>query len=224
MLTLSQVNKYYGLKEMRTKALDDVFLNIKKGDFISIMGASGSGKSTLINILGLLDKNFEGDYQLVGEDIRSLDDDTIALIRGEEIGFVFQDFNLLDEYTVLENITLPFLYRDQKPDMAVISNLLEKFNLSTKASAFPKELSGGQKQRVAIIRALAVQPSLLIADEPTGALDSQTRDEILQVFDDLNRDGVTICLVTHDPQVAQHANRHFTLQDGCLTEMEETYV
>lgn len=224
MLTLSHIHKYYGQKTAKVKALKDISLQIERGDFISIMGTSGSGKSTLINILGLLDKNFEGDYHLVGKDISSLDDDAIALIRGEEIGFVFQDFNLLDEYTVLENITLPFLYRDQKPDMAVISDLLEKFNLSTKASAFPKELSGGQKQRVAIIRALAVQPSLLIADEPTGALDSQTRDEILQVFDDLNRDGVTICLVTHDPQVAQHANRHFTLQDGRLTEMEEAHV
>lgn len=220
MLKLLGINKYYRSPKQSFQALRQVSLRIDEGDFISIMGASGSGKSTLINILGLLDKDFEGTYQFLEQDISSLDDEALATFRGQKIGFVFQHFNLLEAYTVLENILMPFLYRQDKPDRIYIDSLLETFGLADKISAYPSDLSGGQKQRVAIIRALATKPSFLIADEPTGALDSKTRDDILEVLSSLNQKGMTICLVTHDKEVAAIADRHLILSDGYLQEEE----
>ena len=198
MLELKKVSKSYRQGDLTSQILKDISFTVTEGDFVSIMGASGSGKSTLINILGLLDADFQGDYLLDGQNINELDDDQRATYRNRDIGFVFQDFHLIEEYTVEENILLPFLYSKSEPDKQLIGNLVESLGLKNKLTEYPNCLSGGQKQRVALIRALAHVPKFLIADEPTGSLDEKNRDEILQILTSLNASGTTIVVVTHD--------------------------
>ena len=217
MLELKNICKSFNQGEFKNSVLKDINLIVKQGDFISIMGPSGSGKSTLINILGLLDSNFRGEYKLNGEIIKSLNEDQHATLRNNDIGFVFQQFHLIDEYTVRENILLSFLYSEKKANLKYIENLVEDLGLVEKLNEYPNNLSGGQKQRVALIRALAHKPKFLIADEPTGALDEESRDEILQILQNLNNSGTTIIIVTHDEFVANCSKTRYKMRNGHLT-------
>ncbi|MFS9278003.1 ABC transporter ATP-binding protein [Gemella sanguinis] len=217
MLELKNICKSFNQGEFKNSVLKDINLIVKQGDFISIMGPSGSGKSTLINILGLLDSDFRGEYKLNGEIIKSLNEDQHATLRNNDIGFVFQQFHLIDEYTVRENILLSFLYSEKKANLKYIENLVEDLGLVEKLNEYPNNLSGGQKQRVALIRALAHKPKFLIADEPTGALDEESRDEILQILQNLNNSGTTIIIVTHDEFVANCSKTRYKMRNGHLT-------
>lgn len=217
MLELKNICKSFNQGEFKNSVLKNINLIVKQGDFISIMGPSGSGKSTLINILGLLDSEFRGEYKLNGEIIKSLNEDQHATLRNNDIGFVFQQFHLIDEYTVRENILLSFLYSEKKANLKYIESLVEDLGLVDKLNEYPNNLSGGQKQRVALIRALAHKPKFLIADEPTGALDEESRDEILQILQNLNNSGTTIIIVTHDEFVANCSKTRYTMRNGHLT-------
>lgn len=217
MLELKNICKSFNQGEFKNSVLKDINLIVKQGDFISIMGPSGSGKSTLINILGLLDSEFRGEYKLNGEIIKSLNEDQHATLRNNDIGFVFQQFHLIDEYTVRENILLSFLYSEKKANLKYIESLVEDLGLVDKLNEYPNNLSGGQKQRVALIRALAHKPKFLIADEPTGALDEESRDEILQILQILNNSGTTIIIVTHDEFVANCSKTRYKMRNGHLT-------
>lgn len=217
MLKLKNICKSFNQGEFKNSVLKNINLIVKQGDFISIMGPSGSGKSTLINILGLLDSEFRGEYKLNGEIIKSLNEDQHATLRNNDIGFVFQQFHLIDEYTVRENILLSFLYSEKKANLKYIESLVEDLGLVDKLNEYPNNLSGGQKQRVALIRALAHKPKFLIADEPTGALDEESRDEILQILQNLNNSGTTIIIVTHDEFVANCSKTRYKMRNGHLT-------
>ena len=217
MLELKNICKSFNQGEFKNSVLKNINLIVKQGDFISIMGPSGSGKSTLINILGLLDSEFRGEYKLNGEIIKSLNEDQHATLRNNDIGFVFQQFHLIDEYTVRENILLSFLYSEKKANLKYIESLVEDLVLVDKLNEYPNNLSGGQKQRVALIRALAHKPKFLIADEPTGALDEESRDEILQILQNLNNSGTTIIIVTHDEFVANCSKTRYKMRNGHLT-------
>ena len=217
MLELKNICKSFNQGEFKNSVLKNINLIVKQGDFISIMGPSGSGKSTLINILGLLDSEFRGEYKLNGEIIKSLNEDQHATLRNNDIGFVFQQFHLIDEYTVRENILLSFLYSEKKANLKYIESLVEDLGLVDKLNEHPNNLSGGQKQRVALIRALAHKPKFLIADEPTGALDEESRDEILQILQNLNNSGTTIIIVTHDEFVANCSKTRYKMRNGHLT-------
>lgn len=217
MLELKNICKSFNQGEFKNSVLKNINLIVKQGDFISIMGPSGSGKSTLINILGLLDSEFRGEYKLNGEIIKSLNEDQHATLRNNDIGFVFQQFHLIDEYTVRENILLSFLYSEKKANLKYIESLVEDLGLVDKLNEYPNNLSGGQKQRVALIRALAHNPKFLIADEPTGALDEESRDEILQILQNLNNSGTTIIIVTHDEFVANCSKTRYKMRNGHLT-------
>ena len=214
MLELKNICKSFNQGEFKNSVLKNINLIVKQGDFISIMGPSGSGKSTLINILGLLDSEFRGEYKLNGEIIKSLNEDQHATLRNNDIGFVFQQFHLIDEYTVRENILLSFLYSEKKANLKYIESLVEDLGLVDKLNEYPNNLSGGQKQRVALIRALAHKPKFLIADEPTGALDEESRDEILQILQNLNNSGTTIIIVTHDEFVANCSKTRYKMRNG----------
>ena len=226
MIKLKGINKYYTSGEEKLHALKDVDLEISKGEFIAIMGPSGSGKSTMIKILGLLDKEFQGDYLLNGEEIKTLNDDLLSKLRNKSIGFVFQDFNLINRLTIKENIELPMLYKGfgSKKTNHRVEELLDKVNLKDKINKFPNQLSGGQQQRISIIRSLVNNPDIIIADEPTGALDSKTSEEIIDIFKELNKEGITIILITHDINVAKKAKRIVKIFDGELTEVESHAV
>lgn len=217
MLELKNICKSFNQGEFKNSVLKNINLIVKQRDFISIMGPSGSGKSTLINILGLLDSEFRGEYKLNGEIIKSLNEDQHATLRNNDIGFVFQQFHLIDEYTVRENILLSFLYSEKKANLKYIESLVEDLGLVDKLNEYPNNLSGGQKQRVALIRALAHKPKFLIADEPTGALDEESRDEILQILQNLNNSGTTIIIVTHDEFVANCSKTRYKMRNGHLT-------
>ena len=217
MLELKNICKSFNQGEFKNSVLKDINLIVKQGDFISIMGPSGSGKSTLINILGLLDSEFRGEYKLNGEIIKSLNEDQHATLRNNDIGFVFQQFHLIDECTVRENILLSFLYSEKEANLKYIESLVEDLGLVDKLNEYPNNLSGGQKQRVALIRALAHKPKFLIADEPTGALDEESRDEILQILQNLNNSGTTIIIVTHDEFVANCSKTRYKMRNGHLT-------
>lgn len=217
MLELKNICKSFNQGEFKNSVLKNINLIVKQGDFISIMGPSGSGKSTLINILGLLDSEFRGEYKLNGEIIKSLNEDQHATLRNNDIGFVFQQFHLIDEYTVRENILLSFLYSEKKANLKYIESLVKDLGLVDKLNEYPNNLSGGQKQRVALIRALAHKPKFLIADEPTGALDEESRDEILQILQNLNNSGTTIIIVTHDEFVANCSKTRYKMRNGHLT-------
>lgn len=200
------------------EALRGVDLDIPHGQSMAIMGASGSGKSTLMNILGCLDQATSGSYVLHGKNVATLDDQTVSTIRGEEIGFVFQSFNLIPQLTVTENVEVPLYYQriPQADRRERAEEILDRVGLTDRASHRPSELSGGQQQRAAIARALITHPSILLADEPTGNLDSETGEEVLQLFDKLHEDGLTTLIVTHDEQVGQRCQRTIRLNDGVI--------
>ncbi len=202
--------------EQTVKALDGIQLNIERNEYIAFIGSSGSGKSTMMNILGCLDRPTKGTYQLNGKNVASLSQDDLAEIRNIEIGFIFQSFNLLPRASALHNVMLPLVYKGValKERQKLAKNALRKVNLADRMDHIPSELSGGQRQRVAIARALVTQPSILLADEPTGNLDSQTSKDIMKLFDQLHREGQTIIMVTHEDDIAHHCHRVVRLKDG----------
>lgn len=221
MIKLNNINKYYVTGDEILHALKDINLYIGKGELISIMGPSGSGKSTLIKILGLLDNHYRGEYFLDDNNTRYLSDDKLSEIRSRRIGFVFQNFNLINKLSVKENIILPMSYQgiSKKSALKRVDELLHSVGLSEKINKYPNELSGGQQQRVSIVRAMANSPDIIIADEPTGALDSATSKEIMGIFKKLNDEGVTVIIITHDINVAKETNRIVEILDGKLKEM-----
>ena len=213
---LIQVDKVYGSGDTAVHALDQLSLTVQRGDYLAVMGASGSGKSTAMNILGCLDRPSAGSYRLNGTLVETLDDDQLAELRNRELGFVFQQFHLLPQLTALENVMLPMVYagvpaaeRRQRAEAALI-----RVGLAERLHNKPNQLSGGQQQRVAIARAIINQPALLLADEPTGALDSRTTEEVLGIFDELHRSGMTVVMVTHEDDVAARAQRVVHFRDG----------
>ena len=216
MITTHDLWKTYVMGEEEIHALRGLSINIERGEYVAIMGPSGSGKSTLMNLIGCLDTPSKGSYQLNGKEVASMTDDDLARIRNEEIGFVFQTFNLLPRATALHNVELPLVYAgvSSKDRQARAMQALEKVELTSRSSHRPNELSGGQRQRVAIARALVNNPSILLADEPTGNLDSKTGEEIMQVFHRLHEGGNTIILVTHEADIAAHAHRVIYVRDG----------
>lgn len=222
MIQISNLMKSYKLGGETVHALNNVSLNILKGEFLAIIGPSGSGKSTLMNMIGCLDRPDSGEYHLDGKEIGKMNDNDLAAIRNQKIGFVFQNFNLLTKLTALENVELPLIYSGiatkERREMALES--LTKVGLKERAGHLPTQLSGGQQQRVAIARAMVGNPAILLADEPTGALDSKTSLEILQLMKDLNESGNTIILITHDLAIAKQAKRMVRIQDGQLFENE----
>ena len=216
MITTQDLWKTYVMGSEEIHALRGVSINIEKGEYVAIMGPSGSGKSTLMNLIGCLDTPTRGSYMLNGKEVGSMNDDELARIRNEEIGFVFQTFNLLPRATALHNVELPLVYAgvSGKERLERAKGALDKVELSQRASHKPNELSGGQRQRVAIARALVNNPSILLADEPTGNLDSKTGEEIMGVFKKLHASGNTIILVTHEADIAAHAHRVISIRDG----------
>lgn len=217
LIAIKNVNKHYHMGETSLHVLKNVDLTINKGEFVSIMGPSGSGKSTLINVLGFLDNNFEGTYHFNGVSIEQRTDKQVSNLRNRMVGFVFQDFNLIPNMTVTENVRLPLIYNGYSAGQAkpLVENALKKVGLDNKAHHKLFELSGGQKQRVAIARALINNPSFIIADEPTGALDTKTSRVIMEILSQLNREeGVTVVMVTHDPTLQAYATRHIVIVDG----------
>jgi len=216
MITTHDLWKTYVMGEEEIHALRGLSINIERGEYVAIMGPSGSGKSTLMNLIGCLDTPSKGSYQLNGKEVASMNDDDLARIRNEEIGFVFQTFNLLPRATALHNVELPLVYAgvSAKDRQTRAMQALEKVELTSRSTHRPNELSGGQRQRVAIARALVNNPSILLADEPTGNLDSKTGEEIMQVFHRLHEGGNTIILVTHEADIAAHAHRVIYVRDG----------
>lgn len=216
LIELSDIRKYYDSSGVRTKALDGVTIAIDKGEFVAIMGASGSGKSTLMNIIGAIDEASKGKYILSGKNVTALNNKELANIRNREMGYIFQSFNLLEELTIIENVEMPLGYagiRGKERKKRALE-LLEKVGLEGKKNAYPRQLSGGQQQRVAIARALVNQPGLLLADEPTGNLDSTNGEEVMKQLVELHKEGTTIILVTHDDKVASFAERRIEMKDG----------
>ncbi len=218
---LSNVSKHYGEGDLIVKALDGLNLEVHQGDYLAVMGASGSGKSTAMNILGCLDRPSKGTYQLNGNAVEKLNDDELADLRNQELGFVFQQFHLLHDATALENVMLPMLYAciptHEREKLA--AEALDRVGLRERMNNRPNQLSGGQQQRVAIARAIINKPSLLLADEPTGALDSNTTEEVLNLFDELHEQGITLVLVTHEDEVALRAKKKALFKDGRIIEI-----
>jgi putative ABC transport system ATP-binding protein len=216
LIELKDIHKVYDMGAEQVRALNGVDLEVERGEYVAIMGSSGSGKSTLMNLVGCLDTPSSGSYVLNGVAVQELDDSQLAGIRNKEIGFVFQTFNLLARTDALHNVELPLIYaglsRGERRDRA--RRALEKVGLGSRMHHQPNELSGGQRQRVAIARALVNDPSILLADEPTGNLDSATSEEIMALFDELHQGGNTVVLVTHEPEIAEHAWRKVMLKDG----------
>ncbi|BBM19131.1 MULTISPECIES: ABC transporter ATP-binding protein [Enterococcus] len=221
MIELKNINKYYRNDEESLHVLKDINLKADAGEMIAVMGPSGSGKSTLINLLGFIDTKFEGEYLFEDENLVTTTDDRLSQTRNEMVGFVFQNFSLIENYTVYENVELPLLYNGYgfHQTKEKVMSALEKVGIADKAEKHPRQLSGGQQQRVAIARALINQPKFIIADEPTGALDTHTSNEIMELFKELNhRDHATIFLVTHDPEVVPYCTRLVRIRDGAITE------
>jgi putative ABC transport system ATP-binding protein len=220
MISLKDITKTYHLGTIDVPVLKRINLSIEEGEYVAIMGASGSGKSTLMNIIGCLDRPSSGQYCLAGQDLTTLDDDELADIRNQYIGFVFQQFNLLPKLTSLSNVMLPMIYADvdksQRIEQATAA--LVQVGLSDRIQNRPNQLSGGQQQRVAIARALVNHPALVLADEPTGALDSTTSEEIMNLLTELNQQGTTIAIVTHDANVAARTKRTIRMVDGVIVE------
>jgi putative ABC transport system ATP-binding protein len=219
MIQVRNLRKTYRMGEIDVPALRGVSFTIRRGEFVAIMGPSGSGKSTLMNLLGCLDTPSEGQYVLDGLPIEQLDRNLLASVRNRKIGFVFQQFNLLPRQTALENVALPLIYLGGVPTeerMARAKEVLELVGLGERLHHRPKELSGGQQQRVAIARALITRPALLLADEPTGNLDSRSSEDVMGLFAELNQQGITVVLVTHEPDIAAHAQRVLSVHDGLL--------
>jgi putative ABC transport system ATP-binding protein len=218
LIDITNIKKYYKVGTVLVKALEGVSLQISGNEYVAIMGPSGSGKSTLMNILGCLDTPTHGTYILNGTDVSKLEDDSLAEIRNKEIGFVFQTFNLLPRYSALENVMLPLIYAGiSKPErMKMAEHTLVNVGLDDRMLHKPNELSGGQRQRVAVARALVNNPSIILADEPTGNLDSKTSVDIMNLFEEIYRQGNTIIVVTHEEEIARHARRIVRLRDGLI--------
>ena len=223
MINIINVSKEYNLGENSFLALDKINLNINTGDFVSIMGSSGSGKSTLMNIVGCLDVPSSGDYELNKDNISKLNSNELAAVRNKQIGFIFQSFNLLPRLNALENVMLPLLYSgkssDERNNLAL--NALNSVGLKDRVKHRPNQLSGGQQQRVSIARAIVGTPKLILADEPTGALDSTTSLEIMEIMQSLNKKGITIVLVTHESDIAEYGNRIIHMKDGKIIKDEK---
>lgn len=224
LISLKDICKYYVMGDQTVKALDHIDLTIRKNEYLAFIGSSGSGKSTMMNILGCLDKPTKGEYSLNGRSATSLSQNSLAEIRNEEIGFIFQSFNLLPRASALNNVMLPLVYKGISftERKVLATQALEKVKLSDRLSHLPSQLSGGQRQRVAIARALVTSPSILLADEPTGNLDSQTTADIMQLFDQLHKEGQTIIMVTHEDEIAQHCHRVIKLSDGKVVQDSPT--
>ena len=220
--SLEKISKKYGKDALTVNALDNINLEIYKGDYLAVMGASGSGKSTAMNIIGCLDRPSEGIYKLNDIPVENLSDDELAEIRSQKLGFVFQQFHLLSDATALENVILPMIYAGVNPDQREerAKKALERVGLSERMNNRPNQLSGGQQQRVAIARAIINNPALLLADEPTGALDSKTTEDVLDLFDKLHDSGITIVLVTHEDEVANRAKKIARFKDGKIVELK----
>ena len=216
MIKTVNMNKIYTTEEVETTALNNVNINIEKGEFVSIMGPSGCGKSTLLNILGLLDNPSNGEYHFVGHEVSKYSERQRAQLRKENIGFVFQSFNLIDELTVYENVELPLLYLGYSSDdrKKRVQEVLDRMEIRHRETHFPQQLSGGQQQRVAVARAIVGNPKIILADEPTGNLDSSHGDEVMNMLTTLNEQGTTIVMVTHSPTYAEYGNRVIHLFDG----------
>jgi putative ABC transport system ATP-binding protein len=223
MISLENIIKTYHLELIEVPVLKRINLSIEEGEYVAIMGASGSGKSTLMNIIGCLDRPSSGQYLLAGQDLTMLDDDELADIRNQYIGFVFQQFNLLPRLTSLANVMLPMIYADVDKSQRIeqATEALVQVGLSDRIQNRPNQLSGGQQQRVAIARALVNHPALVLADEPTGALDTKTSEEIMNLLTELNQQGTTIVIVTHDANVAARTKRTIRMVDGVIIEQEK---
>lgn len=228
LIELNSIAKIYKMGNQEVKALQDISLDINKNEYVALMGPSGSGKSTLMNILGCLDTPSKGVYILNNTDVSRLEDNQLAEIRNKEIGFVFQTFNLLPRYSALENVALPLIYagigKEEREERA--KEVLTQVGLEDRMTHKPNELSGGQRQRVAVARAMVNKPSIILADEPTGNLDSKTSVEIMQLFSDIHQLGNTVILVTHEKDIAEHAHRIVKLIDGLVEsdEKNETFI
>ena len=216
IVQFDQVCKFYQMGPVTVEALRGVSFDIHAGEYVSIMGPSGCGKSTLLNLLGCLDRPTSGQYRLGGDDVSQMNDDALSAVRGARLGFIFQSYNLIQQLTVVENIEVPLYYqgRPEEASRALAARYAERVGLGNRLTHKPFELSGGQQQRVAIARALVNDPLVILADEPTGNLDSISGVEILKIFDDLHEQGKTIILVTHDENVSRHARRSIRLRDG----------
>ena len=225
ILELKNIYKSYGDGKLEVPVLFDINMQVEEGEYIAIMGPSGSGKSTLMNIIGCLDEPTSGKYMLNGSDITDMTQNQLSEIRNTTIGFVFQNFNLLPRETALENVALPMIYAKipMKERLERARQALEAVGLADRADFKPTELSGGQKQRVAIARAMIMQPKLLLADEPTGALDSTSGKQLMELFDQLNESGVTIVMITHDSEIASRAKKVYLIRDGRLSQSESVY-
>ncbi|HEL1600832.1 TPA: ABC transporter ATP-binding protein [Streptococcus suis] len=220
LIRLTNINKSYKNGDQELRVLKDIDLEVEEGEFLAIMGPSGSGKSTLMNIIGLLDRSSSGNYWLEGKEVSQLSEKKLAQVRNDQIGFVFQQFFLLSKLNALQNVELPLIYAgvpsSKRKELA--QQYLEKVELAERMTHLPSELSGGQKQRVAIARALVNTPAIILADEPTGALDTKTGEQIMQLLTELNNEGKTIIMVTHEPEIAAYAKRKIVLRDGVITE------
>lgn len=218
IVDIKNVNKDYLQGKMTVNVLKEINLSVDKGEYIAIMGPSGSGKTTLMNIIGCLDVQTSGEYLLDNEDVSKVNDDKMSDIRNQKIGFVFQQFHLLPKLNAMENVALPLLYRgyEKEERMKLAAEALEKVGLGERKKFMPNQLSGGQCQRVAIARAIAGNPILLLADEPTGALDTKSGEQVMELFKKLNDEGATIIMITHEQEIAEHANKIYYIRDGML--------
>ena len=225
VIDIQGITKTYVNGKLSVPVLDGIDLQVNKGEFVSIMGPSGSGKSTFMNILGCLDRPTTGSYRLNGDEVATLSDDELAFVRNKQIGFVFQSFNLLTKLTAVENVALPMIYAgmDKKTRNERAAALLSSVGLGDRMDHLPSELSGGQRQRVAIARALANNPAIIMADEPTGNLDSKSTIDVMNIFRGLYDEGRTIILVTHEPEIATYASRNVVLRDGLIVEDSQNH-
>lgn len=226
MIKLEKLSKVYRTDEIESTALNEVSFEIEKGEFVSIMGPSGCGKSTLLNILGMLDKPESGSYEFLGSEVSKLNEKGRSKVRKQKVGFIFQNFNLIDELTVFENIELPLIYNrvPSSERKKRVNALVEKIGIAHRASHFPQQLSGGQQQRVAVARALITKPPLILADEPTGNLDSSHGNEVMELLCELNEAGTTIVMVTHSPHDASYSRRIINLLDGQIVSEKNSNI